>query len=75
MEFRVHSAVVLAVTAAGEITAVATGSTSRYHGALEKMHDSYPAWHDASKSWGHARLLTSICLATEKTSAPTTASS
>ena len=36
MEFRVHSAVVLAVTAAGEITTVATGSSSRYDGALEK---------------------------------------
>ena len=65
MEFRVHSAVVLAVTAAGEITAVATGSSSRYDGALEKMNDSHPAWRDASKSWGDARLLTSICPATE----------
>ncbi len=65
MEFRVHSAVVLAVTAAGEITAVATGSSSRYDGALEKMDDSHPAWRDASKSWGDARLLTSIYPATE----------
>jgi hypothetical protein len=65
MEFRVHSAVMLTVTAAGPITAVAQGSSARYDGALEKTDDSYPAWRDTSKTWGDARLLTSICLATK----------
>lgn len=66
MEFRVHSAAVLAVTAAGAMTAAAApGSSARYDEALEMMDDSYPAWRDASKTWGDARLLTSIYLATE----------
>jgi hypothetical protein len=65
MELRVHSAAVLAVAAAGGISTVAKGSSSGYFGALEEIENGYPAGRDASKSWGDARLLTSIYLATE----------
>lgn len=65
MEFRMHSAVVLGVTLPGAITAAAPGSSARYDETLEQIDDSYPAWRDASKTWGDARLLTSIYLATE----------
>lgn len=65
MEFRVHSAAMLAVAAAGGISAVAKDSSFGYFGALEEIEDGCPAGRDASKSWGDARLLTSIYLATE----------
>jgi hypothetical protein len=65
MEFRVHSAVVLAVAATGGISAVATGSSAGYFGARDEIEDGCPAGRDAAQSWGDARLLTSIYLATE----------
>jgi hypothetical protein len=65
MEFRVHSAAVLAVAAAGGISAVAGGSSAGYFGARDEIEDGCPARRDASHSWGDARLLTSIYLATE----------
>jgi hypothetical protein len=64
MEFRVHSAAVLAVAAAGGISTVAGGSSAGYFGARDEV-EGCPAKRDASQSWGDARLLTSIYLATE----------
>jgi hypothetical protein len=55
----------LAVAATGGISAVATGSSAGYFGALDKIEDGHPAGRDAAQSWGDARLLTSIHLATE----------
>jgi hypothetical protein len=52
MGFEVHPAAVLAVTAAGAMTLAAPDAKAR-------------AWRDAHETWGDARLLTSIHLATE----------
>ena len=52
MEFEVHPAAVLAVTAAGAMTLAAPDAKAR-------------TWRDAHEAWGDARLLTSIHLATE----------
>jgi hypothetical protein len=64
MEFQGHSAAVLAVTLARAMSTAAPGSSARYDEALEKVDDSYLAWRDASKTWGDARLPTSIYPAT-----------
>lgn len=42
-------------------SAVVTAATP----AGAQVNDSDLAWRDASTTWGDARLLTSICLATE----------
>lgn len=65
MEFAMHSAVVLAVTVAGAMPLAAPGSGARDEAALEKGRGNDLAQRDAYKTWGDARLLTSICLATE----------
>jgi hypothetical protein len=65
MEFRGHCAVVRAVTLVGAASLPAPGSGARNDEGLEKVDDSYLAWRDASTTWGDARLLTSIYLATE----------
>jgi hypothetical protein len=65
MEFQVPSAVVLAVTLSGAMRTAAPDSRARHAEALGMVDDSDPVWRDASKTWGDARLLTSIYLATE----------
>jgi hypothetical protein len=65
MEFEVHCAVVLADTVAGAMTLAAPDLGACDDEVLEKVNDSYLPWRDASTTWGDARLLTSIYLATE----------
>jgi hypothetical protein len=65
MEFRGHFAVVTAVTLAGAASLPTPGSGARNDEGLQKVDDSYLAWRDASTTWGDARLLPSIYLATE----------
>jgi hypothetical protein len=63
MEFGVHSAVVLAETVAGAMALASPGSGTPDDRVLAKF--TLPAWRHTSKTWGDARLLTSVCLATE----------
>ena len=65
MGFRVHSAVVAAVTLPGAARLPAPGSGARNDEVLEKVDDTYPAWRDADKTWGAARFLKGILPATE----------
>ena len=60
MEFGVHSAVALAETVAGAMALACPGVGTHDDQVLEKVAVAGPT----SKTWGDARLLTSVCLAT-----------
>jgi hypothetical protein len=62
MEFAVHPAVMLADTVAGAMALASPGSGTHDEQVLEKVDVTDPAWRHTSKTWGDARLLTSVCL-------------